>query len=127
MPVPAANEEEAEDDLQIHSEGGAAELGAVSDARPSPPRPGEARWGAGAPGPFVTSPSLLSFPGGRKEVFFGVLSSPPGRTLSLPRPFPAKRVSLLSQGLAPLGGVSRARVPYGFGCFGSFTPHCPGY
>lgn len=71
MPSPAAIEKKEEDDFQIHSEGGATELGAVSALLNHPGRvQGRSRWGAGALGTLhdQSSPSLLSFSraGGRK-------------------------------------------------------------
>lgn len=62
VPARAAIEEEEKDDLQIHSEGGATDLGAVSGVLNHPSRGQGRRGGARALwGPFVTSASLLSF------------------------------------------------------------------
>lgn len=61
VPAPSAAQEEEEDDLQIHAEGGATEPGAVSGLlrHPSPGR-GRLRRAASALDP--SQPGLLTFP-----------------------------------------------------------------
>lgn len=77
VPAPAAIQEEEEDDFQIHSEGGATELGAVSGLLNHPSRgQGRPRWGAGALGLSVTSPLLLSFPREGERKFSSEFSPP---------------------------------------------------
>lgn len=85
VPSPAAIEDKEEDDFQIHSEGGATELGAVSALLNHPGRvQGRPRWGVGAPGTLHDqSLAPFLFQGRRKKIFFEIFSSQPCRTLPL--------------------------------------------